>query len=467
MPHLFKCLSILCILVFLNSHEAQANGGPVDWNPESIQGDLRVIPETQISLRSEILNIKVKDATYSVEAQYTLSNPGPQKDITFGIPLSFKFGEMEPTPKVSITINGKKQGCKQITQPKQNHLFEKPNRGEVEPSDREEGQIRWCVTRITVPKGNAIPLTLAYDSVLQFDDWATNKHWRVTYSERILSYMLSPAGYWAGVPQHVAIYLDLGPHADTAVIKGPAGFKRVGNKVTWSLNKQDLQQIENLEVAYNLDMKGIENNKQSLKLVKDGTFPWRQRNPDNLKTYSIRKHTQLRASSTLKGKSTKTYHVNNLIDGDLSTAWCEGAKGPGFGETIELRLKNFSQLCFRDRATFPTLVVIPGYAKNKKVWEANNRVTKAIVRRCNSKTDYYGHMWKDKSFDAPGVLLALIEPDDFSNDAPPFKKTAKDMFEGNDLCIRFEIDDVAKGNSQKDNDTCISELLLTARCWMD
>ena len=110
---------------------------------------------------------------------------------------------------------------------------------------------------------------------------------------------------------------------------------------------------------------------------------------------------------------------------------------------------------------------MPGYAKNKKIWNANNRVIKAIVKRCNSKTDYFGHMWKDKKFDAPGVLLALIEPDDFYSDAPPFKKTAQKMYQGEDVCIRFEIDDVVKGTSQKDDDTCISELLLTARCWMD
>lgn len=452
---------------FIATHGAYANGGPVAWNQESAQGDLRVIAETQIRLRSEILNIKVKGETYSVDAAYTLKNAGPQKDISFGIPLSFKFGEMEAIPRVSVNINGKKQGCTQITQLKQNHLFETPHRVETDSADTEEDQIRWCVTRITVPMGDAIPLTLTYDSVLQFDDWATNKHWRVSYSERKLSYMLSPAGYWAGTPERVAIHLDLGPHADTATIKGPPGYKRVGDKVTWSFSKPDLRQIDNLEVTYDLDMKAADDNKQSLRILKAGLFPWRQRNPDNLKTFSISKHTQLRASSTLKGKTAKAYHVNNLIDGDLKTAWCEGAKGPGFGEYIELRLKNFSQLCFREKATFPTIALVPGYAKNKGVWAANNRVSKAIVRRCNSKTDYFGHMWKDKSFDAPGVLLTLIEPNDFYSDAPPFKQTAQKMFKGEDVCIRFEIDDVVKGASEKDDDTCISELMLTARCWMD
>ena len=113
---------IFVMFFLIASHGAYANGGPVAWNQESAQGDLRVIAETQISLRSEALNIKVKGETYSVKAAYTLKNAGPQKDISFGIPLSFKFGEMEAIPRVSVTINGKKQGCTQITQPKQNHL---------------------------------------------------------------------------------------------------------------------------------------------------------------------------------------------------------------------------------------------------------------------------------------------------------------------------------------------------------
>ena len=37
------------------------------------------------------------------------------------------------------------------------------------------------------------------------------------------------------------------------------------------------------------------------------------------------------ASSVLKATSTNNYRATNLLDGDLTTAWNEGAEGPGTG----------------------------------------------------------------------------------------------------------------------------------------
>lgn len=50
------------------------------------------------------------------------------------------------------------------------------------------------------------------------------------------------------------------------------------------------------------------------------------------------KISSVEASSELKGSGSKSYSPKNLIDKDPSTAWVEGAKGTGVGETITLYL---------------------------------------------------------------------------------------------------------------------------------
>jgi hypothetical protein len=84
------------------------------------------------------------------------------------------------------------------------------------------------------------------------------------------------------------------------------------------------------------------------------------------------------ASSTLKATSTVNYGATNLLDGDLATAWNEGADGPGVGQWV--------------RFTFSTPVVLArieianGYQKDAERFKGNVRVKSLKLEYSNGAT---------------------------------------------------------------------------------
>jgi hypothetical protein len=77
------------------------------------------------------------------------------------------------------------------------------------------------------------------------------------------------------------------------------------------------------------------------------------------------------ASSTRAPIGGGPYNAANVLDGNLNTAWVEGAAGPGVGEWIQLDFDRDVRLS-RARIT-------PGYFKNAKAWDHNNRLAAATL----------------------------------------------------------------------------------------
>jgi len=81
------------------------------------------------------------------------------------------------------------------------------------------------------------------------------------------------------------------------------------------------------------------------------------------------------ASSTLieKGKPVGLYSPNNVMDGKIETSWVEGIGGSGLNEyiCIPLIIKGSR---YDQKPAKLTLSIINGYAKNKKLFDSNNRL---------------------------------------------------------------------------------------------
>ncbi|WP_282069993.1 NADase-type glycan-binding domain-containing protein [Olleya namhaensis] len=75
------------------------------------------------------------------------------------------------------------------------------------------------------------------------------------------------------------------------------------------------------------------------------------------------------ASSFLKSENANTYSVNNISDFSYQTAWVEGVKGYGIGESV-----TFSFVPNHPRLT--TIKIANGYIKSKTTWRNNSRVKK-------------------------------------------------------------------------------------------
>jgi hypothetical protein len=78
------------------------------------------------------------------------------------------------------------------------------------------------------------------------------------------------------------------------------------------------------------------------------------------------------ASSVRLAVQANTYYAANAIDGKSSTAWIEGAVGPGIGEWIRFD--------FNREINLHRIVIQPGYFKGPQVWAQNNRLAKVSAQ---------------------------------------------------------------------------------------
>lgn len=76
--------------------------------------------------------------------------------------------------------------------------------------------------------------------------------------------------------------------------------------------------------------------------------------------------TSVTSSSALKATSTNNYKATNLLDGDLATAWEEGAEGPGISEWVKFE--------FSRQVTLTRIEIANGYQKDDDRYFGNPRV---------------------------------------------------------------------------------------------
>ena len=75
-------------------------------------------------------------------------------------------------------------------------------------------------------------------------------------------------------------------------------------------------------------------------------------------------------SSVLPPQAGNSYGPDNLLKDD-SGAWCEGARGPGLGESVTIHQK--------PRMHFRTLGITNGYAKSDETFRRNGRIKRALI----------------------------------------------------------------------------------------
>ena len=78
------------------------------------------------------------------------------------------------------------------------------------------------------------------------------------------------------------------------------------------------------------------------------------------------------SSSTLNPQVGNSYAPKNIADGNNNTAWVEGAKGHGIGETI--------MITFESPMKIGTIRVKNGYGKNAAVYKKNSRIKSANIQ---------------------------------------------------------------------------------------
>jgi hypothetical protein len=134
------------------------------------------------------------------------------------------------------------------------------------------------------------------------------------------------------------------------------------------------------------------------------------------------------ASSALKATSTNNYRATNLLDGDLTTAWEEGAEGPGLGEWV---LFEFSR-----QVVLTRVEVANGYQKDEDRFLGNPRVKAMEVAYSNGTTQ----------------LINLLDTEEFQSITPTRQPVE---------WVKLTIVSVYPGEEW--DDTALSEVRIYAR----
>ncbi len=170
-----------------------------------------------------------------------------------------------------------------------------------------------------------------------------------------------------------------------------------------------------------------------------------------------------RASSALT-EGSLVHDAARAIDGDPGTAWVEGAKGVGRGESLRLKLDGEGQL--------PAgVMIVPGYARDAKRWQANQRVAKVLVRWLKPAEGVDpAEAWDRDQLvpaDTAPLLITLVTED---GQVPFAKRQLIDFgshFHQNMEVTELDAIDLViletDGREARYEDTCVSEVAFAVR----
>ncbi|HEX7507996.1 MAG TPA: hypothetical protein VF550_14555 [Polyangia bacterium] len=280
-----------------------ANGGPTEWTVGSVRGGLVPRQNTTVRLRSEELTIAIDPdgKHYDVAAKYLLSNADPEATVRYGVPLLWADGDAKAPRRaadaVRIKVGESESRCT---------LIKETVTLDANKYDNMDGTPigGWCVSRLTIPHGDPIPLQLTYRGDLLFTDEDFSKSAFVSYGPRVLRYAFLPAGHWAGPAERMTVTVDLGRFAGLEQVSAPPGVAKQGDKLTWTFTNVDLKTVPDLELKLNVE---------PLAYVEE------------LARYRKASKVVLAAKSAKAASGAAAGHA---VDGDPTTAWCVDRPSP-------------------------------------------------------------------------------------------------------------------------------------------
>lgn len=421
------CLGLLCL--GLAPGLSWANGTPIDRSDVHATGNIRMIREANINLEEEMLRVVMEGDWAEVRAEYHLMNRGGGTTVAYGFPIDYvnpawcndcdepseedKAKAGKPLRDVRIEVDGEAMTIRELTEPAS-------EAAEPPPSLR-----TWVVTDLTFGEAQRHVVTVTYRVRNRLDDWAWSNSFDPAFSPRRFRYLLSPSGNWGdGRIPKLSISIDISALKELgATIKkiGPAGYTSDNDVLRWQFVNFDLSKAPDLEIEYD----------DGARLLSQYVAQHRLLAPELARA---------QASSTLVTPTQPGRHdISKMLDGDLDTAWCEGASDGGAGQTLTFEFMS---------AGVEAIGIVNGYTKNRDVYQGNGRIKRLHV------TAAYERETRQGSANLPQRDLrelnrrAIAPFIDWLDDIPALSQyTSK---------VELTIADVHPG--ARHSDTCISEI---------
>jgi len=343
--------TLLIAMTLLAGGDAFANGGPFDTSISLVSGNICFLQETEILLRSEHLTIVPVGDWVEVHAVYVLENTGPSGSVEYAFPLevcdsfySLYYHTGSKEPGVSL-LDG--------AMPLPLQILSFSDDAQAMENCFVPGIDNWYTTTLAFQPGETKTLSVHCRIMAGYEDFSYTKGFFPNYCSRRFQYRLDPAGYWgcgtADVFQYAIDFswiLENGGEVDS--ISGPGEWL---SESVFGLTQPDfsLDSAPLIRFEYSID---------------------RWKLAEMIQNYALRRWNVngVSVSSELPDQADHDYKYRNLFDGDLSTAWVEGAPGDGTGEWIRVDLpENFD---------LGSIGIINGYQSSKDAYEANGRAAR-------------------------------------------------------------------------------------------
>ncbi len=232
----------------------------------------------------------------------------------------------------------------------------------------------WMVSEVTFPAASETVLEIRYsaDYLGECDYVSDDENW----TPRSFTYRLSTGAVWNGPigKGTVTVRVDGIPASEVEILKPRARFKRAGETWTWSF--QDLKP----SLADDITIRAIPACYEHWRDYDDIPDNADKENPP-LRSYLHRagkwgeghQRFKAKASSTLAPQHGHTFGPENLATNRSDVPWCEGVKGPGIGEWVELEPLKPAPLL--------AIGIYPGFQHSKKpdLFQENGRPARVEI----------------------------------------------------------------------------------------
>lgn len=341
-PALLALLALLS-LTFLPGRALLANGGGYLTGGVSSSGDvLGFEPEAteKIRIHDELLVAKLGPNSAKVAVRYRMKNEtGETVAVRFGFPVE-ETGRGEDFADEAGNTDIQGIDPEYLPKPHRELAYcrdykvtaggktlkaarEEEKRGKKDPLFRHLAG--WLVSELTFAGGEEKEVSITFDSV-----YAKTVRWVSDDSHTgasLFRYRLSTAACWAGSIAKGRIVLEpagIDP-GELRVIKPVNRFKKEGDNWVWEFSELEPTLADDFEVEAQPEFSSY------TRFEEDKATTFAKRND---RWTMVHSNYAIRASSTLPPQGEFTYDAENL---KLWDAWAEGAKGPGIGESLELK----------------------------------------------------------------------------------------------------------------------------------
>jgi len=340
-----------------------ANGGAFYSSVVERTGNLVPMEKPLISLEEETFNAYIDGDDVGVYVTYLLANHGPADSVTFGFPVDLATPETLYTPNGYDYVLG--SSLKEFRVEDGGHPVpvEKVIINPLSATERPAGidpkiQLvrRWSLTTLRFEAGKKKHLTVAYKvRCMALDEgFEGDTLWK--YGVRTFLYTFHPASTWAN-GRVGSLNIDVGTRwlrendLPQVTRLAPPGSSDEAGKIRWTFHDQDLAKLPDLTFSY--DPSSLYQEAQIKRNLLD---------PKHAKSLTV--------SSTLPTDGSFNYGKESMRDNDLRTAWVEGAKGPGIGETITFVPKD---------AYVTEIALLNGFVTNETLYYTNARIKRLRV----------------------------------------------------------------------------------------